>query len=372
MLRLDFILNNKKWAFPDVHAQYTVALLAGQHTQPKNQTIKITGPSKTLKSFQTIHKLGVNASASSLGSLSIIPLVPSQTHMDVLAKMRRGIQFDALQPPELETKTPERAVLTRVFPHREIDETNQRDLFSHPKSEGRTPVWKGRCFDQYDPHGRDPAGYCVLDTVLRILQKQRISSRVFKSAFPPSTLTDPNTHPILGCRIAFGHVTNKTNSRTIVACLVPPYTPLTNAAPYLAFSGWSPLGQAYVLGVFNSIPFDWLARRYVEMNMNYFILNQLCFPLTKNVPWQRIGNLAARLSCVDDRFAKFAIDVDVECYPLDDANRNYMRAEIDALVARAYALTEDELRFVFTDFTESAVSPTYRNLVMSKFVGYGS
>ena len=44
-----------------------------------------------------------------------------------------------------------------------------------------------------------------------------------------------------------------------------------------------------------------------------------------------------------------------------------MRAEIDALVARAYGLTEDELSFIFTDFTENAVSPAYRHLVVEKF-----
>ena len=32
-----------------------------------------------------------------------------------------------------------------------------------------------------------------------------------------------------------------------------------------------------------------------------------------------------------------------------------MRAEIDALVAHAYGLTEDELRFIFTDLTETSV-----------------
>ena len=44
-------------------------------------------------------------------------------------------------------------------------------------------------------------------------------------------------------------------------------------------------------------------------------------------------------------------------------------AEIDALAARAYGLTEDELCFIFTDFTENAVSPAYRRLVMEKFEG---
>ena len=44
-----------------------------------------------------------------------------------------------------------------------------------------------------------------------------------------------------------------------------------------------------------------------------------------------------------------------------------MRAEIDALVARAYGLTEDELSFIFKDFTENAVTPVYRRLVLEKF-----
>ena len=48
--------------------------------------------------------------------------------------------------------------------------------------------------------------------------------------------------------------------------------------------------------------------------------------------------------------------------------REFSRLE-DALVARAYGLTIDELRFIFTDFTENAVSPAYRRQVLEKFEG---
>jgi hypothetical protein len=119
----------------------------------------------------------------------------------------------------------------------------------------------------------------------------------------------------------------------------------------------------------NSIPFDWLGRRYVEANVNYFILNGLTFPPPDNTPWERIGRTAARLSCVDGRFAEFAAEAGVECGDLTPADRNDMRAEIDALVAHAYGLTADELRFIFTDFTENAVPQVYRNLVLEKFGG---
>ena len=162
-------------------------------------------------------------------------------------------------------------------------------------------------------------------------------------------------------------MTNRTNSRTVIACLVPPKTPLTNKAPYLLFAGWDSLSQASILAVLNSLSFDWLARRYVETNLNYFILNMLCFPPRDNTPWQRLGTLAARLSCVDERFAEFAAEAGVEYGPLTEAERADLRAEIDALVARAYGLTAAELRFIFTDFTENAVSPAYRSLVLDKF-----
>ena len=123
----------------------------------------------------------------------------------------------------------------------------------------------------------------------------------------------------------------------------------------------------FVLGILNSIPFDWQARRYVETHLTFFILNMMCFPGLGDTAWERIGRLAARLSCVDDRFSGFAAEAGVECGPLSAWEREGMRSEIDALVARAYGLTGDELRFVFTDFTESAVSLAYRERTLERF-----
>ena len=363
--RLDLILNNRQWAFT-IHPQYTIALLTGQRRTPSEQaTFEITGPSANLEEFQYVTRgQGVSIQASTLGNARVVPLLPSQKHADVLAKMRCGVQFDALINPE---KSIGRAAASHAIPHRELDETQQRALFSHPQGEGRVAAWKGRCFDQYDPHGRDPAGYCVWSDVLEFLQRKRMRSRVFRRIFSADYLADPSTLPVQKCRIAFSHVTRATDSRTTMACLIPPFTPLTNAAPYLIFEGWKSLSIASVLGVMNSIPFDWESRRYIEINYNYFILNMLCFPPMDNTPWQRIGKIAAQLSCVDERFADFAEEAGVECGPLTNAQRSEMRAEIDALVARAYDLREDELRFIFTDFTENAVSTAYRKQVLEKF-----
>ena len=363
--RLDLLLNNRGWAFA-IHPQYTISLLTGQRSTPTEEaTFQVTGPSVNLSEFQNAARSkGVSILASSLGSARVVPLLPSQMHADVLAKLRRGVQFDSLQDPQRRPTATKRAAASRPVPYTELHETQQRAFFSH--SEG-VPVWKGRSFDQYEPHGNDPAGYAVWDDVFSYAQEKRKRSRVFKGMFPASFLSEPGTHPINHCRIAFRDVTRSTDSRTVRACLVPPRTLLTNKAPYLLFVDWSVLAKANVLGGLNSLPFDWASRRYVETNLNYFILDMLTFPPPDNTPWQRIGTLAARLSCIDERFADFAVDAGVECGPLTDARRHDMRAEIDALVARAYGLTEDELRFIFTDFTEHAVSVAYRELVLEKF-----
>ena len=177
--RLDLLLNNRGWAFT-IHPQYTIALLTGQRRTPTEQfTFQVTGPSANLSEFQSAARSkGVSISASSLGSARVVPLLPSQMHSDVLAKLRRGVQFDSLQNPQRRTTVERRAAATHAIPYRELDETQQRAFFSH--SQG-VPVWKGRSFDQYEPHGNEPAGYAVWDDVFSFAQQKRRRSPRFQA-----------------------------------------------------------------------------------------------------------------------------------------------------------------------------------------------
>ena len=251
--RLDLLLNNRSWAFT-IHPQYTIALLTGQRRTPTGQAaFQVTGPSASLDEFQaSAQGDGITIPTSSLGSAYVVPLMPSQVHADVLAKLRRGIQFDALQNPEIQKKSKGRAAASHAIPYRELDETQQRALFSHSKG---VPVWKGRSFNQYAPHGSEPAGYAKWDEVFSFAQQKRMRSPVFKRMFSKEVLADPKTHPMNHCRIVFRDVTNRTNSRTVLACLVPPRVPLTNKAPVLDIRGCGVLWLAcYVLGIMNSFP----------------------------------------------------------------------------------------------------------------------
>ncbi len=366
--RFDVLLNNKRWAFP-IHPQYTIALLAMQRVEPEDDAaFRATGPSSNLPAFEAAAAgEGVGIPVATLGRARVIPLLRSQDHADLLTKMRRGVEFGELHTPETKKIQRGASAASHLVPCTEMHATQQKRLFQNSPGGGRIPVWRGRSFDQYDPHGNEPAGWGEWESILDFVHTKRARGRATKTIFPAEVLADPATHPINETRIAFRDVTNRTNSRTVIACLVPPRTPLTNKAPYLLFSGWSALGRASVLGVLNSLPFDWLARRYIETNVNFFILNMLPFPRWEDTDWQGIGALAARLSSVDDRFAGFAAGAAVDYGPLGDGERADMRAEIDARVARGYGLTAGELEFIFTDFTENAVSPAYRKSVMAAF-----
>ena len=375
--RIDALLNNKRWAF-DIHPQWTIALLTAQAGVPADGSMTVTGPARDESEFADyIAGTGVQVDLSKLASWTSVPangpdkepgwelpLLPTQQHADVLGKLRLGVRFDRLALEEIRQKGSSAA--PHAVPYRELDEAQQRSLFTHPPGDDRVPVWKGRSFDQYEPHGREPAGFCVWDETFEFVQTKRARSAAFKRLFSASVLADPTTHPVNQCRIAFRDVTRSSDSRTVRACLIPPRTPLTDTAPYIVLLGWTANYKLSILAVLNSIPFDWLARRYVESHLKYFIINSLTFPPPDDTPWEQISSLAARLSCVDDRFADFASEAEVECGPLTEAERDDMRAEIDALVARAYGLTADELGFVFTDFTEKAVSTVYRERVLDK------
>ena len=164
-------------------------------------------------------------------------------------------------------------------------------------------------------------------------------------------------------RLAFRDVTDRTNSRTVIASLVPAQTFLTNKAPYLAFVEGGYRERAACCAVMNSLPFDWQARRFVETNLNYFILELLTVPVFSDAAYAELVTLGARLSCPDERFAEAAEACGIEPSVLTEDERMALRARVDALIARAYGLTPDDLPILFSDFTLDAVPQRHRDLM---------
>jgi len=237
------------------------------------------------------------------------------------------------------------------------------------RTDGYWPVYKGESFDIWNPdtgtyyawadpelaiewifNKRMRAGRRKSDSVHR----EFLHTNLQEHTSPTAYLEDRSTLPCFAPRVAFRDVTNRTNQRTVIACLVPPKVFITNKGPYFLWPRGDEKDQAFLLGVLCSIPLDWYARRFVELNVNFFIINP--FPIPRpprgDPLWQRVVALAGRLACPDDRFANWAEAVDVACGPLAPDDKGDMIYELDAVVARLYGLNEAQLIHVFETFHE--------------------
>lgn len=353
--RIDFLLNTGRWAF-DAEPRYTSALLSAQRqVVAEESSVEVAGVAASAEEFlRQSTSSGLRISRASLGPNLEIPLLPDQAAADLLTKLRSGDPF------------PLGGGRWRCFPVREFDETNDAELWKEA-SDG-WPLWKGESFDQFDPHGAGARICPPSDEAMARARKSRPGSGSLVAQHAGvAERRDAVERTVGSARVAFRDVTNRTNSRTVLACLIPPQHFLTNKAPYLTFIKDDKQAICVCLALMNSLAFDWQARRFVETNLNFFILEGLKLPSIDDAAVRLLAEPAARLSCPDDRFADFAKEVGVECGPLDDDEREALRVEIDAQVANIWGLSADELEIVFSDFTLDAVPESYRQAVRDRF-----
>ncbi len=280
---------------------------------------------------------------------SALPLLPSDDAGDVFLQLRKSPRLDAQINDNW-----------RARPQRELDANTDKPLMklSDTPVNGYWPICKGESFDVWEPDAGRYYAWGEPSKVTRELQKRREhAGRLVRSAFAefsPSWRRDPKTLPCLHPRIAFRRVSRGTDSRTIRAALLPPKVFLTDKAPYLLWPSGDERDQAYLLGLLCSIPLDWYARRFVEIQMDFFVLNTFPVPRPERESslWKRTVTLAGRLASVDKRFLCWANRVGVGCGKLQPDEKVDMIAELDAVVAHLYGLNEAQLRTVFETFHE--------------------
>jgi len=347
--RIDFLVNAGRWAF-DAEPRYTVSLVTAQRIEPAaDHAVRIAGTAASLDQWNSqVASDGIALLPTAFGPGWATPLLASQGEADVLAKVRHGSPF-----PWGPTSR------WRCFPVRELDETNDRRLWQGAPA-GR-PLWKGESFEQFDPHGAE-ARLCPDNAAVRKkIEKPRPGAgSVIADEIPLAGRRKAVVDEIGRARVAFRDVSRATDSRTVRACIVPPDALLTNTAPYLAFAIGDDASRAAAAGILNSLPFDWQARRFVELHLNFFVLEGLIVPDLSDDDFGAIAVAAARLSCVDDRFADFAESFGIEPGPLTGEDREQLRVDIDARVALSWELTSDDLDVLLRDFTLDAVPPDYR------------
>jgi hypothetical protein len=358
--RIDFLLNKKLWMF-DTHGQYTVALLVASASQPAaDHLAEVAGVAESASTFAAQSSTaGIPTPRTAMGSGAEVPLVPSIEAANVLTTMRRHQPFAY------------GGGRWRCFPTREFDETDDKKLW-----EGATEgwaLWKGESIDQHDPHGAESRWCPPTDAAFKKALKPRPGMDSILAREVPLEQRRIALHSEVGkIRLGFRDVTNRTNSRSVLASLIPAETFLLNSIRYLVFVDGAHRERAACCAVMNSLPFDWHARRFIETHVSYFILELLTVPAFNDAAYAELVALGARLSCPDERFAEVAEACGTKVGQLEDDERLALRARVDALVAQAYGLTPVDVEVICADFTTDAVPPAHRKKLQRELESLGT
>lgn len=368
---LTFVLNSGRWMF-DMEPRYTVALSMLRRAPSK--VVRFRGPYNSLERFRggvagTLPEVPL-ADFRTWTDTAAFPLLPSDDSLEPFLKLRAHPRLD------MDAKGSWRA-----RPQAELHATNEvkkgpaLGKFVEKRPKGHIPVFTGGTFNIWEPDNGESSYYAWADPkeVYAYLQQKREnaannSASVF-SEMPKDWVKDKKTLPALHPRIAFRDVTRSTDSRTMIAALVPPDVVIVNAAPYVVWPRGDAKDEAYLLGVLCSMPLDWFARRWVENHMNFHVFNALAIPRPERSHplWQRVVALAGRLAAVDDRYAVWAKAVGVKHGPLNEKEKQNHITELDAAVALLYGLTEKHLAHIYETFHEGADYTQHHQAVLQHY-----
>jgi hypothetical protein len=276
-----------------------------------------------------------------------LPTAPAARSVGVIEALMRSPRMGA--HPVLRVR--------RVYA--DVETTRDKDIYgARAASAEAWPVYGGDSFDLWVPDTGTYYARAEAAAALERVQRKRAGSPAGSpyAALPRRWRDDSRTHPCLRPRIAYRDITNRTNTRTLIAALVPARCILVQSAPWLLWldSGAPTTHEAFLLGIMSSLVADWWMRRFVETHVEEAAFNAL--PVPAAAPSSglaaRAVTLAGRLAAPDDRFAAWAKAIGVEHGPLDPATKQAMIEELDAVVARLYGLVPDQLAHIFDTFHE--------------------
>jgi hypothetical protein len=225
---------------------------------------------------------------------------------------------------------------------RELDMTNDRGLLQRNPGPTMLPLIEGRMIHQFrsahkvyiSGSGRGALWRVTDPAENRIVPQFGVDPERLGTSLRLRTSLE---------RVGFCDIAGQTNERTMLAARIPADTICGNKVPTVTFAAhYAPAEAARLwLAVVNSFAFDWLLRRLVTTTVNYFVLRSVPFPplTVDSVDGQRLIGLT-RL-----------VEGATGSRPSEIANEPAIwRAEIDALVLRAYGLSRDDARVVLDDF----------------------
>jgi len=337
-------INNGGWMFESVHQQYGIALIVV--SREKSAEVNLGGPITSKKQFVEFNQISTVPSEefSTWSSSDSFPNISSSMDIEVM----RAIYLN----PMLGDRTTSWHV--RAI-QGDMNGSSNKDEFDVDlqNNVNRTPVWAGGSFNLWDPNYSNPFAYADPVSISQYLKARMDKSGRNRNSPYKDYPFAVKGYPFEAARISFRLITNQTNARTTIACLIPPMSPTVNSAQNIIVHNGGPKEEAFLLGVMSSIPYDWSIRRWVEMNFTFEILYPSRVPHHKiDTPQgKRLIEVSGRLAAIDDRYRQWAGEVGVGVGTVtSDVEKADLIAEIDALVAILFGLTKEQLVHIFDTF----------------------
>jgi hypothetical protein len=240
---------------------------------------------------------------------------------------------------------------------REFDISKGKLLHTKP-GRNRLPLLTGRMFNQF--------------TLLNVPPKFWIDESVGRKHLLKDTEDTKARLDYQGYRWVHRRIARASDSRTFISTIVPPmvFTENNSTTIKVASSGMSYPELVYLTALTNSFCLDWMLRLKVDDTLNMFYIYSLPVPrlTNKDRAFCPIVDRAARLICTAPEFDDLAREVGLTGHgdgATDEATRTGLRAELDALVAHLYGLTEEEFAYILTTFP--LVDQTVKDATLDAF-----
>lgn len=360
--------NDRKWVF-QIDSRFTVALVSIR--KGASGDVRLRGPFKSLAEFLA----GVTTPASPVPSSEFrefasggaFPQLPSTDATDVYRQMRLSPRFDDSTHP------------WEARPTTELHSSQNANMMCS-QTASSLPIWSGRNFNRWLPDaGKDPyswaepaiAGKFIHERIARRKEakdKKRTKEvedgpTLFSVESTSSSVPAPVVAATPDLRLAFRGVARATDSRTVIAAMIPAGRYLVEMAPYLRFERGGRLEEAALLGALCSTPLDWFARRLIETKVNFELLNGFPVPhLGDHI--RRIAQIAGlRTARADKRLENWAVAAGADLTETT-LNEN-LDAELDARIACAYGLTQDHVKTIWATYGPGAAGLPDLNKVLA-------
>ena len=343
--------------FDGVDSRFNFGLLNLKNDDPEDRFLCKFGE-RDLKSLETFPIGALTRSVKKIKEMSPrdVALIEFKDPLD------EGIFLKAMKFPTLGEKLED---TWNIHIYREFDETNDNQLFKPNKSnENYLPLYKGGAIHQYEYN------FCP----------EKSSRYVNKNS--PKVKNGQGLAFKNKCyqnyRLVLRTIASSTNERTLVACFIPRNCFFSNSLHGVYIKNdKAPEKNALLLQCFfNSFILDYWIRQRVSSNINKRFLIGLRVPrLTeKDDSFNALVERSATLTCVGKDFGELAKEAGISKRGINKEERWKIQAEIDAIVAHIYGLTEKEYEYILGTFTKGNNQKrlsTLKSLSMKAFLNYG-